>query len=261
MKSSFPRATAVLFGMQIGRVLRSRRTLVGLGLAAVPPLITAAALRFGPDLDPREILALVSFFLSLQVIVPILSLVGGSAVVTEEVENRTITYLFTRPISRVAFFVGRWLATATVVCGLLGLSAAIVVLLVRTRGDAVTLALGGRFVWASVAGGLVYSLVFAVLGIFLRRPMIVGLGYAFAFEGVLANAPGGSQSLALQYYLRSIALDPALDVWREIGGFVAMGLSTLESPWEATRALSIVALVALLVGGFAISRRQYVLTS
>ena len=134
-------------------------------------------------------------------------------------------------------------------------------LVVRGQGDQVSLAFGGRFVWASVAGGLVYSLVFAVLGIFLRRPMIVGLGYAFAFEGVLANAPGGTQTLALQYYLRSIALDPSLEVWGEVGGFVALGISTLESPWSASRSLAIVVLVALLVGGFAISRRQYVLTS
>ena len=134
-------------------------------------------------------------------------ILSGSAVVSEEISDRTIGYVFTRPISRPGFLIGRWLAT------LLSLVAAVTLgvgLLLVAAGPARVIDLGLRFSGAILAGALlgatVYATVFAALGAWFRHPMMVGLGYAFAMELLLANLPGTTMELAIQYHLRAFLL-------------------------------------------------------
>ena len=61
--------------------------------------------------DAFKIVALLGMMFTLMVIGPLIGLLAGSAVVTEEIENRTITYVFTRPVHRASLFLGRWMAT------------------------------------------------------------------------------------------------------------------------------------------------------
>jgi len=261
------RASWLLFRLHVVTVARSKRTLIAVVLAAIPPLIAFLVMEFGPGADhvnahgPRsaEILRVMSTFLSLQVIVPVLALIAGSAVVTEEVENRTITYLFTRPFPRLALVLGRWAATLVVVSALLGGSALALVSIVGLTSPA-DQELGLRFVAASLIGGAIYSLIAAILGIFLKRPMVVALGYAFAIEGVLANLPGSTQAMSVQFYLRSMVVGggqggPEWSFMRELLPIEYMTLG------DALTRLALVAGALLVTGGWAIRRKQFVLTS
>lgn len=263
------RTTLLIFQMHLVQVLRSRRLLVLLVLAVLPPLIAWLGLQFGPGADagPREpgtvrgapdVLRTVVLFLHIQVVLPILALVAGSAVVTEEIENRTITYLFLRPIPRAALLLGRWLANLVVVLALLLGSAMAVVWAVRASGQTPPFDLVQRILWALALGGAVYSLLGAVLGVFLRKPMIVCLGYAFAFEVGLANVPGSTQRLSLQYYLRSIVVEQEDSAFQP---FRILQVVEYLTPAEATVRLLAVMVIALAVGTWFIQRRQYVLTS
>ena len=56
------------------------------------------------------IFGLMIWFLFLRFIVPILGIFYGTSLIADEVEDKTITYLFTRPISRSAVLVGKYLA-------------------------------------------------------------------------------------------------------------------------------------------------------
>lgn len=253
------RATWLLFRMQLTMVMRSRRMLLAILLAAIPPVIALIMATFAPgDVKPGEILASISFWLNLQVIVPILALVAGSAVVTEEIENRTITYLFTRPIPRPALLFGRLLATLVLVWLLLGSSATALSLAAAQRAGGLPDGLAMRVIAANLVGGTVYTILFATIGVFLRHPMIVGLGYTFAFEMAIANVPGGSQSLTIQYHLRSILVDATETCWQSAD---VMNIDSFSGPGEALGTLAVVAIVTLVVGALGIARRQYVLTA
>jgi len=252
------RASALLFRMHIGAIALSRRILIAFVLAALPPMIAFIVLRFGPDgATAEKLVGGMSVFFSLNFIVPILALVTGAAVVNEEVENRTITYIFTRPVPRVSLLLGRWVATLVLVTGLLTASAAGVLLSAVQSGDALPEGMALHYFWASILGGAVYSLLFAVLGIFMKNPMVLGIGYVFAFEGLVANLPGSSGALSIQYYLRSIIASVDLSVWEVIE---EMGVK-FQSPAEATVRLLILSAITLGVGAWGISRRQYILTS
>ena len=50
------------------------------------------------------------WLLYIRFIVPVLGVFYGTALIADEVEDKTITYLFTRPIPRVAVLVGKYLA-------------------------------------------------------------------------------------------------------------------------------------------------------
>lgn len=278
---TFLTTTWLMFRMHLGSVLRSKRMLICLLLAAGPPLIAwfPAARE-----DAREVVGILGMMMSLQVIAPLIGLIAGSAVVTEEVENRTITYVFTRPVHRSSLFLGRWFATLVMTSTLLGPSSWAVTAVATTEraADATgrvewvhsaeerravpidrTLPEGmvQRYVWAAVLAGAVYSLLTAALGVFVRRSMIVGLGYAFAVEVLLANVPGGSQKFSVQYYLRGILTNLA-EVenawWRE---FEPIQRTVFLSPAESSTRLLVVILLAVGLSTWWITRRQFVLTS
>src|SRR5206468_5485633 len=56
------------------------------------------------------IFGVMMWLLFLRFIVPVLGVFYGTALVADEVEDKTITYLFTRPIQRGAVLLGKYLA-------------------------------------------------------------------------------------------------------------------------------------------------------
>jgi hypothetical protein len=130
---------------------------------------------------------------------------------------------------------------------------------VRTAGGVPLLPpdFGRTFFLVVVTGGAVYGAIYAAIGAWLKWPVIVGLGYTAAFEVFLANFPGRSQSLSVQYYLKS---------WLFGGDVTRMGpvdfLSTpLLPPAEAIRTLALIGIVALALGSWILSKRQFLLPS
>ena len=53
---------------------------------------------------------LIIWLLFLRFIVPVLGVFYGTSLIADEVEDKTITYLFTRPVRRGAVLVGKYLA-------------------------------------------------------------------------------------------------------------------------------------------------------
>ena len=50
------------------------------------------------------------WLLYLRFVVPVLGAFYGTSLISDEVEDRTITYLFTRPVPRGAIIIGKYLA-------------------------------------------------------------------------------------------------------------------------------------------------------
>jgi ABC-type transport system involved in multi-copper enzyme maturation permease subunit len=255
------RTSLLLFRTHFARSLTGRRGWIMLCIAFLPVVIAFVVSRFATRTSPAEIVTHLGWMLSLQVIVPILSLVGGSAVVAEEIEDRTVTYLFTRPIPRASVLFGRWLATATFLVLLLAGTTALLCLIAsgaKSPGPPLAEGIAAPLLVAVVAGGLVYSALFAALGVFVKHPMLVGLAYAFAIEALFANLPGSTQSLSIQHYLRSLVAAGGSGTWKQVESFSTFGYATSST---AITTLAAVLVVALALGAWRINRREYVLTS
>ncbi|MBL8862821.1 MAG: ABC transporter permease [Planctomycetes bacterium] len=254
-------ASALHAAMHLPRLLRSRRTLIVLLLALAPALVAWLAGRLNSSNAPGEIAIAVGWIFVLQLVVPLVGLVSGSAAIADEVEDRTLTYLFTRPMPRASLLLGRWAASALLLTAMLGLGVGLFLqaaALARGAGQPLEWGIGAPLLCATLAGGLVYSALAAALGCFVKNPIVVGLAYAFAVEGFLANLPGKNQVLTVQFHLRSLLAQHASPAWAQFEGFTGAGL--LEGTTSAA-VLGCLTLGALLAGAWRLSRREFVLAS
>lgn len=262
---SFLRTTGILFRAHLVRTLRTRRCLVATLLCLFPVGVAAfiAVVSSFEGPAPADVLVAALWNLLVQIITPLVALAYGSAVLAEEIEDRTITYLFTRPLERAAILFGRWLAALVPLLGALGLSAvAMLAILGRIGGEDqewLTAGFVRRMLAVVLAGGAVYSALFAAAGALFKRPVLLGLGYTFVYELILGNLPGSNQKVTVQYYLRSAMLggDESL---REVFSD-NMALIDLAEPAAAARMLAYILVGALLVGAWRLAKREYVLSA
>jgi len=261
------RAAWILFQAHLWRIFRTRRGLIAFLLAGLPVAMAAFVRTVshfeGPP--PIEMLIAFTWFFLIQTMVPLVSMVMASAVIAEEIEDRTITYLFTRPIPRPAILIGRWTAAALPIVALLCASAELVVrLLGRIGGKERTLdwmpeGFHGRILTTVVMGAVVYSALFAAAGALFKRPMLIGLGYTFVVEGFLGNLPGANQKATVQYYLRSYLFSEH----RSLVGDTEEAIFSipLAEPGAAVWSLALILFGALVLGAWRFARREYVLAA
>ncbi|MSO55628.1 MAG: ABC transporter permease [Acidobacteria bacterium] len=216
---SYASAVFRIFDLAVGQLLWSRRT-VFMALAVGAPVAIGVIFR---AIDAMGISALrvngqrvsgvvmfggMIWLLYLRFIVPVLGAFYGTALVSDEVEDRTITYLFMRPIPRGAIIFGKYLAY--LVCTVLVVlpSVMAVYLLVTpigggSIGEAFPLLLKDLGLLA--LGLAVYGAVFAFIGARAPRPLVAGLVLVFGWEQIALIVPGYLRRFTVAYYLQSLA--------------------------------------------------------
>jgi len=270
---SFAAAAFRVFDLSLGQMLWSRRTIF-LALVVSAPVILGVIIRVltsagiggsvrlggGPIVSGPSVFGLFIWLLFLRFIIPVLGVFYGISLVADEVEDKTITYLFTRPISRGAIVIGKYLAylAATV---LVVLPAVIVLffLLVPTGGG--SLAAGFPVLLKDLVllgvGLAVYGALFAWVGAQFKYPLITGLVFAFGWEQGIMLVPGYLKRLTISYYIQGLVphampQDSALSILQVVSR------DSLSAPmsvfWLAAIWLSFLGLAA-----WTVSRREYVL--
>jgi ABC-2 type transport system permease protein len=261
----------LLLRTQLQRSLSPRRVWMLAALAILPTLI---ALVF--SIQARKVTAIfavtnLAWFLSVQLVVPLVSLLAGMGVLAREVEDRTLTYLFTRPLSRAVLFLARSAGAMLLALLLNGLGAVgLLWAAARIRPeksveladypladwsqDGVSLSILG----AVALGSVVYTAVFACISVFTRHPMIVGLVYTFAIESFLSNLPGSNQALTLQYYLRSWIAGHGSPAWNAVEGFA---VSSYDPALNSALRLLIISGLLLGLAAWRIRRKEFVFSA
>src|SRR4030095_7159990 len=191
---------ARVFDLSLGEMLWSRRTIFMMLVVAAPVLI-ACMLRVlvalgAPILEGFRqgatqirmtgpaIFGLMIWVFYLRFTVPVLGVFYGTALMADEVEDKTITYLFTRPVRRGAVLFGKYLAYLGCTIFVVLPSVVIVYLLVVPLHGS----LGGSFIdlikdLTLLALGLaVYGSLFAFIGAKFKRPLLTGLIFVFGWE-------------------------------------------------------------------------------
>jgi ABC-2 type transport system permease protein len=177
-----------------------RRTLLMLLLAAVPVLVglLVRANRDGIDAVGGTLDALV-----VRIILPLIALVFGTAALGSELEDGTAVHVLTKPINRVTVVLAK-VAVAGSLTAALVVPSTLITANLLSRPDAdpsqtTALAIG------ALVGSYVYAAIFVALGVVTSRGLIVGLGYALIWEGLLAGLLPGSQLFSVREYVRGIA--------------------------------------------------------
>jgi len=252
-----------VYRLNLRVLLRSRRTLVIGLLCAFPILFATLGVIFilsgiaERDLSAYTLMAFimargyVHFFL---VVVP---LFYGTALIADEIDDKTITYLFMRPVSRRIIYLGKYLAYL-VAASLLLLPTAVVSFLIAMiadpPGEAVQhLPILFKDLGVLILGILAYGALYALIGAVAKRPVFVGLGFAIVWETAVTFIPGYLSKMTIKHYL--LALLPHAAGERGV-------LSLLESPTSPP--IAIVVLLAttaglLALGAWIFTRKEYVL--
>jgi ABC-type transport system involved in multi-copper enzyme maturation permease subunit len=217
-RPSFTDAVLRVFDVAVGQLLWSRRTVFMMLVAAAPVAVAAifrvtdmmgiSTLRVnGQPVSGPVMFGGMMWLLYLRFIVPVLGTFYGTALVADEVEDRTITYLFTRPIPRGAIVLGKYLAY--LVCTVLVvLPSVMVVYLLMTPmaggslGETFPSLLGDLGILA--LGLAVYGAVFAFIGARVPRPLAAGLVLVFGWEPIALIVPGYLRRFTVAYYLQSL---------------------------------------------------------
>lgn len=195
----------VVFQTALSEFLRFKRIAVW-GIVAL--LLYGAARVFtgtGRGGDPSEAYATLSSLLLFRLL-PLASAIFSTAVLSQEVEQKTVVYLLTRPIPRPTFLVMRTLASAlaVVLVTLLGAFA----LSLATYHKLVN-PIMMRDVLAIIAGAFAYGSLFVLVSLLINRSMIVCLLFAFAWETSIPSMPGSMSLISISTYLTAIAQRPS----------------------------------------------------
>jgi ABC-type transport system involved in multi-copper enzyme maturation permease subunit len=270
---SFATAAFRVFDLSLGQMLWSRRTIF-LALVVSAPVILGVIIRIltsagiggpvrlggGPIVSGPSVFGLFIWLLFLRFIIPVLGVFYGTSLVADEVEDKTITYLFTRPIARGAIVVGKYLAylAATV---LVVLPAVLVLYFLIVPIGSGSLAAAYPVLLKDLAllgiGLAAYGSLFAWVGSQFKYPLVTGLVFAFGWEQGIMLIPGYLKRLTISYYIQGLVphampQDSALSILRIVSRdslSVTTSLVMLGVIW-----LSFLGLAA-----WTISRREYVL--
>jgi len=137
------------------------------------------------------------------------SAVFSTAVVSQEVEQKTIVYLLTRPIPRWKLLLGRTLASITAVWLVSAVACVAVSVGVFGGGAGLTNPALGRDLATLALGAAAYGGLFVFFSLIINRSMLVCLIYAFGWETATPNMGGYLYYLSIYSHLQSIADHPA----------------------------------------------------
>jgi ABC-type transport system involved in multi-copper enzyme maturation permease subunit len=205
-------AARAVFSVSFERLFWSRRSLLMGALLCLPVVFgvlyrVVLVAKLPPRLSGFDLYGTVVALYYIRNVLPLAALFYGTALVTDEVEERTITYLFTRPIRRASVLLGKFAAyLATTLCLVLPATVVSYFLLTTASGLSGATAHGVdlvRDLGALAMGLLVYGAFFTCAGVLLKRPMIPGLLFLFVWE-LVANLPGYLPRLTLTAWLRSL---------------------------------------------------------
>ncbi len=139
--------------------------------------------------------------LGLTLALPLVALLASTAVLGPEVDDGSIVYLLSKPVSRHVIAVSKYAAawSATMLLGVLPIVAAGLVLDVSQPRRAIAFGVG-----AAVAG-TVYAALFLGLAALTRHAVVIGLLYTLFWEGVLGSVFAGVRWLSVGAWGHGVA--------------------------------------------------------
>lgn len=258
---SFSNAFMEIFRTFFTFGLRAKKTRLFLVLGLIPAaiLLTVRVLNLfgaGPASDTLDYMGRFVMMFYFQLLLPMGAIFFGSSVLGDELEQKTLVYLITRPVPRQAVLLGKSAANlgaaATVLGG--GMAAALLIAAIPPAPSDIDMTAVLRYTTVGILALAAYFSLFVLLGSFMRRATMIGLFFVLGWENLVQYLPGSTQKLTIIHYVKSLL--------PQLPGDNQFLIFRLE-PSGAGESLTVLfLLIALLLGGAAwiFRRREYVLS-
>jgi ABC-2 type transport system permease protein len=257
---ALPTSIAVVFAFFSRLSLRNRRTWLLSGAAFIPILVLLVARvvtagRAGSAIGPVLFHQMAVPFL-FTLYIPLMGLLGGSSCVGDEIDQRTLVFLTTRPVKKSAVLAGKAGVQAAISLAivfpalLLSFAIGFGSFILSSEG----LARLGKYLLAGGLATLAYTSLFVLLGTLMKKPVIAGIVYIFGWEYVVQFIPGSTQHLTISHYVKSLLPYKAAGE-----GFLMFQLEPSPA-LHAAMVLLILSAVFLVLATRVFSQKEYVLS-
>jgi len=235
-------ATALLSLMKysVKKILFSKRIIIAglitIFIAGVMGYVSTQEVeRLGTGTDLFDLLILF-FFL------PVISMVYGSSVIRDEIEDKSITQLLISPLDRTLGYFGYYTSLVISLMVMISImtTSSFLIYFGNLGMDSEALGILFKILLLDAIGVLVYSSLFLMVSVITDKSIYFGLFYAFIWEGFIGSIPGSIRKFAIKHYVRSIGSE-----WLEYGS-----ITTYEATGVGTSAQVIIIItVSLLILG------------
>jgi ABC-2 type transport system permease protein len=232
---------AEIFVLTLRQLLGRRRTFALIGLALLPLLVAVVVRASDSSSDPVDPVdnALLNYNLIVTTLLPLVTLVLSTTSLGMEIEDGTILYLLSKPLSRAQVITAKLMASWLPAAVLVSLSAALSGSIALQGSGELELLLA--LVASSVLGALAYSSVFLLLSLLTSRALVIGLIYVFIWEGIVTGLFSGTRTLSIREYTLGL-------------GDLLTGNSEFDARLDGVTALVLMAVVTTAIIAFAIHR-------
>jgi len=141
-----------------------------------------------------------------QMFIQFLCLFYGSSVLTDEVDNKTLVYLTTSPVSKASIITSKFMAH-TLISAVIITSGLLVSFIISNFSNLLKVVYLGRlgvFLGAALLAVLAYSSLFTLMGTFMKKSILVGLFFVFGWEAIAQFLHGATQKLTIIHYIKSL---------------------------------------------------------
>ncbi len=140
--------------------------------------------------------------LGFAVVIPVVCLVFAGGAIGDLRDDKTLVYLWLRPMNRWPIVLGAALAALTMAAPIT-LPPVVAAAALTGVGNGLV----GATIIASVVGLIAYTSIFTMMGVWLQRHIVWGLAYILIWEGFIALGGAGVAQFAMRKYTRSIIND------------------------------------------------------
>lgn len=135
----------------------------------------------------------------------------GTGLITSEVDDRTMTYLISRPINRLEILVYKYLGYVFSIFSIFAIPVILNYLLFAQHGgagdivdnlDILAFALGGVFI-----GIMLWGALFMLMASVFKNPLMPGFLYCIFWENLIGNLPGNIPKATITYQIRTFIIN------------------------------------------------------
>lgn len=220
--------TGTIAALTLRRLVRGRALWVSAVIVALPTAF-AAALRSNGRPEHSMIIDVHSF---VQLVLSVLPAMFVASSIGEEIEDRTTTYLWSRPVARWTVLAGKLVALAPILC-VLGLASWVAAMTIGVQAAPSAASCLG-FVLGSIGLSVVAA---AIATLVPKHGMALTICYMLFFDLPLGILPASIKNLSVSHHVRTIA--DILANSDESATNAAIGITVITVVWGVVGLLRI----------------------
>jgi ABC-2 type transport system permease protein len=178
-------------------LLGGRRVILLIALPGVLVLLAVIARGLaGPDNDVA--VGVLSGF-AMGTLVPLLGLIGGTGAIGPEIDDGSIIYLLSKPLSRFSIATTK-VAVAVAVISVFAAVPTLLAGLILSGPSRLAVA----FAVGALVAGAAYGTLFVLLAVITRHAVVIGLLYALIWETLVGSYVPGARALSIRQWALAV---------------------------------------------------------